>query len=104
MPRRLPVITAATSLFTAATVGVLAFVTPGYFVQRVFSPTSLQQGVATVLTRDFKFPVGTVACPTRVPVTAGLRFSCNALVGQDQIPVSVRVVDRAGTYEVARPF
>jgi hypothetical protein len=104
MSRRLSVITTATSLFTAATVGVLAFVTPGYFVQRVFNSAALRQGVATVLTHDFKFQVAAVACPIRVPVTAGLHFSCNALVGQDQMPVSVRVVDRAGKYEVARPF
>ena len=111
MFRRLPVITAATSVATAATVGVLAFVTPGYFVHRVFDTTALQQGVATVLTRDFKIDVATVACPDRVPVTAGLRFSCNALLGgsgagspQDQIPVPVRVVDRDGTFEVSRPF
>jgi uncharacterized protein DUF4333 len=104
MSRRLPVITAVTSLFTAATVGVLAFVTPGYFVQRVFSPAALQQGVTTVLTRDFKFPVAAVACPARVPVTAGLRFSCDIVVGQDQMPISVRVVNRAGDYEVSRPF
>jgi hypothetical protein len=104
MLRRLPVITAATSVVTAATVGVLAFVTPGYFVHRVFDPTALQRGVATVLTHDFKVDAAAVACPSDVPVTSGLRFSCNALVGTDQIPVPVRVVDSTGTYEVSRPY
>lgn len=78
--------------------------TPGYFVHRVFDTTALRQGVATVLTRDFKLDVAAVACPRRVPVTAGLRFSCDALVGADQMPVSVRVVDRDGTYAVSRPL
>lgn len=104
MLRRLPVITAATSVVTAATVGVLAFVTPGYFVHRVFDTTALQQGVEMVLTRDFKVEAAAVACPSHVPVTSGLRFTCNALVGADQLPVPVRVVDSDGKYEVSRPF
>lgn len=104
MLRRLTVVTAATSVVTAAAVGVLAFVTPGYLVHRVFDTAALQRGVAMVLTRDFQVDAAAVACPSREPVTSGLRFSCNALVGADQLPVPVRVLNSTGTYQVSRPF
>jgi hypothetical protein len=83
---------------------VLGFVTPGWFVTRVFDPEAVQTGVTKILTEDYAAGgVADVRCPTDVRVVAGATFTCDATVDGDPVKVPVRVTDGDGGYEVGRP-
>ena len=87
----------------AAAVAFLGFVRPGFFVAKVYETTALQNSVLGVLQSDYQIGAEAVACPAAVPVEKGLQFSCNALVGGAQQPVTVRVLSADGRLEVIRP-
>lgn len=93
----------AAVILVAAVVAVLGFWKPGFFVSRVYDVPALQNGVLTVLRNDYRIAAEAVACPPEVPVTTGLRFSCNALVEGRQQPIEVRVLDAGGRFEVVQP-
>jgi len=83
---------------------VLAFVTPGWFVTRVFDAAAVQTGVAKILTDDYGAEgVADVRCPGNVGVVAGAAFSCDATIDGDPVKVPVKVTDGGGRYEVGRP-
>jgi len=75
----------------------------GLFTERSFDVRSLQLGVLSVLQNDYRLPVETVACPAGVRVQAGLQFTCDVRLDGRQQPITVRVLDDEGRYEVARP-
>jgi hypothetical protein len=86
------------------TVLVLGFVTPGWFVTRVFDATSVQNGVARILTDDYAVgAVADVRCPSDVRVSTGATFSCDATIDGDPVTVPITVTDGGGGYQVGRP-
>ncbi|MEJ8280780.1 DUF4333 domain-containing protein [Pseudonocardia spirodelae] len=64
--------------------------------------TALQAGVNQVLSRDYGLQVGEVACPDDVAVSAGTRFTCQAVVDGEQVEVPVVVTSDQGDYQVSR--
>ena len=83
---------------------VLGFVTPGWFVTRVFDATSVQNGVARILTDDYAVgAVADVRCPADVRVGTGATFSCDATIDGDPVTVPITVTDDDGGYQVGRP-
>jgi hypothetical protein len=83
---------------------VLGFVTPGWFVTRVFDATAVQAGVAKVLTDDYATEgVADVRCPQNVQVTTGATFTCDATIDGDPVKVPITVTDDRGGYQVGRP-
>ncbi|WP_226358931.1 DUF4333 domain-containing protein [Pseudonocardia sp. ICBG601] len=64
--------------------------------------TTLQAGVTQVLTRDYGLQVGAIACPEDVEVSAGTRFTCQAVVDGEQVEVPVVVTSDQGDYQVGR--
>ena len=102
--RRPPWIPAAIAAAVVAVVLVLGFVTPGWFVTRVFDAGAVQTGVAKILTDDYGAEgVADVRCPAGVGVASGATFTCEATIDGDPVKVPVRVTDGAGRYEVGRP-
>jgi len=99
--RLLVVVVAA---LVAVVVIVLGFVTPGWFVTRVFDAGAVQAGVAKVLTEDYATEgVADVRCPQNVQVSAGATFSCDATIDGDPVTVPITVTDDRGGYQVGRP-
>lgn len=87
-----------------AVVGVLGFVTPGYFVSRVLDQASVQDGVRSILRTQYHLPgVAEVACPPGQPVRPGATFDCTVAVDGRPATVSVVLKDDQGGYEVSRP-
>ena len=87
-----------------AVIGILGFVTPGFFVTKVFDNTAVQTGVTKILTENYKIPgVTGVTCPPQQPVKDGATFQCTATVaGKAQtVPITVKGAD--GNYEVGTP-
>jgi hypothetical protein len=83
---------------------VLGFVTPGWFVTRVFDSGAVQAGVAKVLTDDYATDgVADVRCPQDVQVSSGATFTCDATIDGDPVTVPVTVTDDRGGYQVGRP-
>jgi hypothetical protein len=83
---------------------VLGFVTPGWFVTRVFDAAAVQAGVAEVLTDDYATDgVADVHCPQNVQVSAGATFACDATIDGDPVTVPITVTDDRGAYQVGRP-
>ena len=83
---------------------VLGFVTPGWFVTRVFDAAAVQTGVTKILTDDYATDgVADVRCPQNVQVTAGATFSCDATIDGDPVTVPITVTDDRGGYQVGRP-
>lgn len=83
---------------------VLGFVTPGWFVTRVFDSGAVQAGVARIITDDYATDgVADVRCPQNVQVAAGATFSCEATIDGDPVTVPITVTDDRGAYQVGRP-
>ena len=91
-------------LLGVVVVVVLGFVTPGWFVTRVFDSGAVQAGVAKVLTDDYATDgVADVRCPQDVQVSSGATFTCDATIDGDPVKVPVTVTDDRGGYQVGRP-
>jgi hypothetical protein len=101
---RIRLAVAAAIAFVVVALLVLGFVTPGWFVTRVFDATAVQNGVARVLTDDYAVgAVADVRCPADVQVEAGATFSCDATIDGDPVTVPITVTDDDGGYQVGRP-
>ena len=101
---RPPWIVIGVAVLVVVAVLVLGFVTPGWFVTRVFDPAAVQAGVARILTDDYGVAgVADVRCPADVRVVTGGTFSCDATIDGDPVEVPVRITDDDGGYEVGRP-
>jgi hypothetical protein len=100
----LPWILTGIAVVVLGAVLVLGFVTPGFFVTRVFDAGALQSGVQRVLTDDYGIEgVTGVTCGEDIQVTAGATFQCQATVDGETLDVPVRVTSDDGNYEVGRP-
>ena len=83
---------------------VLGFVTPGWFVTRVFDASAVQAGVAKVLADDYATDgVADVRCPQNVQVTTSATFTCDATIDGDPVTIPITVTDDRGAYQVGRP-
>ena len=92
------------ALAVLAMIGILGFVTPGFFVTEVLDQAAVQNGVRSVLVNDYKLRnVGEIACPQDQQVLPARDFICTATV--DNAPAQIRVVirDSSGHYLVSRP-
>jgi hypothetical protein len=84
--------------------GILGFVTPGFFVTKVFDTAAVQQGVQKVLTTDYKIEgVGDVRCPANVQVKVGETFTCTTTVNGKPANIQITIKSADGSYEVGRP-
>jgi hypothetical protein len=102
--RRRPWIALAAVGVVVVAILVLGFITPGWFVTRVFDASAVQTGVAKILTDSYAVDgVADVHCPEGVQVTPGATFTCDATIDGDPVKVPVRVTDGKGGYEVGRP-
>ena len=81
---------------------VTAFLWPAWAIPRHLDQTALQTGVNQVLTEDYGLEVGAVQCPDDVVVSAGTAFSCQAVVGGEQVEVPGVVTSDEGDYQVNR--
>ena len=99
--RLLPVVLGGVAV--AAVVALLGFVTPGFFVTRVFDTVALQGGVQHVLTQNYHMDVARVRCEEGIRVDEGTRFECDATVDGASVKVPITVTSSDGAYEVGRP-
>jgi hypothetical protein len=87
-----------------AAVGILGFVTPGFFVAKVFDNKAVQAGVSKILTENYKIQgVANVSCPAGQEVKDGNTFDCTATVAGKQQRVPIKVTSADGQYEVGTP-
>jgi uncharacterized protein DUF4333 len=100
---KLPLILIAALVVVAAAVGVLGFVTPGFFVTRVFDSAAVQQGVQKVLTDNYGLAVSSVTCGQNIKVDNGATFQCDATIDGEQKKVPITVTSAGGDYQVGRP-
>jgi Domain of unknown function (DUF4333) len=102
---RLPLVLAGVAVLVLALVGVLGFVTPGFFVTRVLDPAAVQEGVQDVLSDDYGVEgVADVTCPADVEVVGGAAFECRATVDGDAVRVPVLITNDDAEYQVGRPL
>jgi hypothetical protein len=100
---KLPLIIVAVVVVVLAAVGVLGFVTPGFFVTKVFDATAVQQGVQKILSDNYQVTASAVTCPANVKVASGASFECQATVDGAQKKVPITVTSNSGDYQVGRP-
>jgi hypothetical protein len=100
---KLPWIIVAVVVVVLAAVGVLGFVTPGFFVTKVFDATAVQQGVQKILSDNYQVTASAVTCPANVKVASGASFECQATVDGAQKTVPITVTSSSGDYQVGRP-
>lgn len=103
------IITAVVVLAIAA-VGVLGFVTPGFFNSKVFDESALEgdNGVRKILTANYDKPankIEKVDCPANQEVKKDTTFLCTVKFNDNpnEQVVDVKVLDDNGTYEVGPP-
>ena len=101
---RLPMIIGAVAVvLVLAVVGVLGFISPGFFNSRVLDAAAVQDGVRQVLTQDYGLEVESVTCPEGTEVVTDATFECTAVVDGEQVAVPIRITSNDGNYEVGRP-
>jgi hypothetical protein len=87
-----------------AAVGVLGFVTPGWFNTQVFNNTQMQTDVQKLLTETYQIQnVTAVSCPSGKEVKDGEKFSCTATIDGKPQDVPITVKGDTGNYEVSPP-
>lgn len=89
-------------LLVVAVIGILGFITPGFFRTTVFDDAAVASGVEQVLT-DQGYAVEDATCPRGVQVEAGAKFTCQATVDGEPREVAITVRTDDGEYEVASP-
>jgi hypothetical protein len=86
-----------------AAVGVLGFVTPGFFNKKVLDQAAVQQGVVKILKERYNEDATDVQCPADQEVKVGTTFDCTLKVGGDsrKVTITVKSEDKA-EYEVGQ--
>lgn len=88
----------------AVVVLVLGFVWPRFFVTTVLDTHAAESSIARVLGDDLGVPeVGQVTCPSRIEVSSGSSFTCQAVIAGRVVPVTSTFTDDDGTYLVSPP-
>jgi hypothetical protein len=90
-------------VLAAAAVGVLGFVTPGFFNKKVLDQNAVQQGVVKILKERYGEDATNVVCPADQPVKIGTTFECTLKVKNDprKVTITVKSEDKA-EYEVSQ--
>jgi hypothetical protein len=92
-----------------AVVAVLGFAwapRPGgqpFFVSKVLSQSSVQDGVKKILEDDYKDPVSSVSCTETMTVTVGNTYTCQVVTGGQTKQVLITIKTADGQYEVGQP-
>ncbi|MEV7548049.1 DUF4333 domain-containing protein [Amycolatopsis sp. NPDC089917] len=87
-----------------AAIGVLGFVTPGWFNTQVFNNTQMQTDVQKLLTETYGIKeISAVACPSGQEVKDGVKFTCTATIEGKPQEVPITVKGDTGNYEVSPP-
>ncbi len=101
---KLLLILGGVGVLIVAAVLVLGFVTPGFFVSKVFDTAAVQTGVQKTLTDSYGIQgVTGVTCGQNIAVTAGNTFTCDATIAGKPARIPVKITSNAGDYEVGRP-
>ncbi|MEH3155104.1 MAG: DUF4333 domain-containing protein [Gordonia paraffinivorans] len=83
---------------------ITAFWAPGFAVTTELSRSAAENGVRSVLVRDYQATdVSNVRCPDGQKVAKGSSFRCSATIAGAQQQVTVTFLDDNGTYQVGRP-
>jgi len=87
-----------------AAVGILGFVTPGWFNTQVFNNTQMQTDVQKLLTETYGIKeISAVTCPSGQEVKDGVKFTCTATIEGKPQEVPITVKGDTGNYEVSPP-
>ncbi|MFD5090129.1 DUF4333 domain-containing protein [Amycolatopsis thailandensis] len=87
-----------------AAVGILGFVTPGWFNTQVFNNTQMQTDVQKLLTETYGIKeISAVTCPSGQEVKDGVKFTCTATIEGKPQEVPITVKGDSGNYEVSPP-
>lgn len=81
----------AVVVLAAAAVGVLGFVTPGFFNKRVFDKAGLEAGVVKILKERYQEEASDVVCPSGKEVKVGTTFDCTLKVKGEARTVTITV-------------
>ncbi|GAA4034613.1 hypothetical protein GCM10022247_69800 [Allokutzneria multivorans] len=101
---KMPLIIGIVAIVVLAAVGVTGFITPGFFVSKVFDNTAMQNDVKKMLTERYgQTKTESVTCPAGQKVALNATFECKAKIdGKDKaIPITVKTAE--GRYEVGYP-
>lgn len=97
-------IAVAVVVLAAAAVGVLGFVTPGWFTTKVFDQSAVQDGVKKILTEKYnERNVESATCPADQEVKKDRKFDCTVTVDGEDRTVTITPRDDNGEYEVSQP-
>ena len=90
-------------VLAAAAVGVLGFVTPGFFTKKVLDQAAVQDGVKKILKEKYSEDATEVKCPADQEVKVGHTFTCDVKVDGDSrtVTITVKSEDKA-EYEVSQ--
>ncbi|HVK21413.1 MAG TPA: DUF4333 domain-containing protein [Actinokineospora sp.] len=93
------------AVLAVGAVGVLGFITPGWFNTKVFDQAAVEAGVKSILTDKYNIEkVESVTCPANQEVKKDLQFTCEAKIDGEVRKVNITVkTDTDGQYEVAPP-
>lgn len=94
------------AILLAGLLVVLFFFWPngGLLVRQTFSQSSLESGVARILTDVYRTgSVGAVDCPSNQEVRSGAVFACLVNVDGEPRRVQITVLNDRGDYEVGNP-
>ncbi|MFC0110449.1 DUF4333 domain-containing protein [Kibdelosporangium aridum] len=91
-------------VLVVAALGVLGFVTPGFFMTKVLDKNAVQQGVVKILDERYGDKATDVVCPADQEVKVGNTFECTLKVDGDdrKVTITVKSEDKA-EYEVSQP-
>ena len=92
-------------MLAVGAVGVLGFITPGFFNTKVFDKAAVEAGVKSILTDKYNIEkVESVTCPEKQEVKKDLQFTCTAKIDGADKTINITVkTDTDGQYEVAPP-
>lgn len=91
------------AVLVVAAVGVLGFVTPGFFNKKVLDQNAVQQGVVKILKERYQEEATDVQCPADQEVKAGNSFTCDLKVDGEARTVTITVkTESDAQYEVSQ--
>jgi len=99
-------IVAVVALAVVAVLGFAWAPRPGgqpFFVSKVLSQSSVQDGVKHILEDDYKDPVSSVSCTETMTVVVGNTYTCQVVTGGQSKQVLITIKTADGQYEVAQP-
>ncbi|XVV06946.1 DUF4333 domain-containing protein [Actinosynnema sp. CA-248983] len=100
----LPWVIVAVVVLVVAAVGILGFVTPGWFTKKIFDNTAVQNGIVQILKDDYKISdVESATCTGENPVEPNRSFTCKVKIGGKDKDVKITVKTADGEYEVGQP-